>query len=222
MNPSHAHLLKFRISFATFSLLLAASACNFSPPAKQAKSEPSAAAPAKSDLDPGIDGNCLADRFQNPPEAFHYAYKRTDSTGVLGASVEADLTPQTIDGTSKGSGSSTDFHATRSDPQAWKNAWPNLPADMGTLVVGGTSAMVREGTDQMNGYDTIRYSIDTARDTSAESALHHATFGAGGWQKGAAWVTAKGCPVKLAVDTEYHRNDGTVQKIHVEEAMVKK
>jgi hypothetical protein len=222
MNGRHAHLLKFWISFATFSLLLTATACKFSTPASKAKQESSSAAPAKSDPDPGIDGNCLGDRFQDPPEAFHYSYNRSDSAGILSLGVEADLTPQTIDATVKGSSSSTDFHAKRSDPQAWKNAWPSLPVDMGTIGVDGTSAMVREGTDQVNGYDTIRYSIDTARDTPAESALHRATFGAGGWQKGAAWVTAKGCPVKLALNTEYHRNDGNVEKIHVEEAMVKK
>ena len=74
----------------------------------------------------------------------------------------------------------------------------------------------------MNGYDTIRYSIDTARGDAAEAGLYRATLGAGGFEKGMAWVTAQGCPVKLSLDSEMHLNNGTVDTVHYEIAMVKK
>jgi hypothetical protein len=79
-----------------------------------------------------------------------------------------------------------------------------------------------EGAEKMNGYDTIRYSIDTARGDAPEQALYRMTMGPGGFEKGMAWVTEKGCPVKLSLDAELHGANGSVDKIHYEEAMVRK
>jgi hypothetical protein len=73
--------------------------------------------------------------------------------------------------------------------------------------------MVREGTAKVNGYDAIRYSIDTARSSAAESALYRSTLGPGGFERGTVWVTSPGCPVKFSLDSEMHLNDGSVQKV---------
>ncbi|HET9803579.1 MAG TPA: hypothetical protein VFP96_10095, partial [Candidatus Acidoferrum sp.] len=76
--------------------------------------------------------------------------------------------------------------------------------------------------ETMNGYDTTRYSIDTSRGDAAEAGLYRATLGDGGFEKGIAWVTDKGCPVKLSLDSEMHLTNGSVDKVHYEIAMVKK
>jgi len=89
-------------------------------------------------------------------------------------------------------------------------------------LVHSGSAIVREGTEKMNGYDAIRYSIDTARGTGPEQGLYKSTLGDGGFEKGMVWVTSQGCPVKMSLDSEVHANNGSVEKIHYEEAMVKK
>jgi hypothetical protein len=47
-------------------------------------------------------------------------------------------------------------------------------------------------------------------------------IGTGGFEKGTAWVTAQGYPVKLSLDSEMHVNNGSVDKVHYEEAMIKK
>ncbi|MGZ4814714.1 MAG: hypothetical protein ACXVZV_04870 [Terriglobales bacterium] len=174
--------------------------------------------------DPGIDLNCVMDHIQNPPEAFHYSYKKDSSNPV---EEEADITPQTIDGTRKNSGGdSIALHGVHSDPQSWQGAWSGLMGISGMssaiALVHSGSAIAREGTEKMNGYDTTRYSIDTARGTGPEQGLYKSTLGNGGFEKGTAWVTEKGCPVKLVIDSELHGNDGSVEKIHYEEAMVKK
>lgn len=90
------------------------------------------------------------------------------------------------------------------------------------VLINGTSAKSREGDEKVNGYDAIRYSEDTARGTAMENVLYRSTLGPGGFEKGAVWVTSNGCPVKFIVDSEMHLNDGSVQKDHYEEAMIKK
>src|SRR3954453_24047361 len=50
---------------------------------------------ANSTSGPGIVLDCVYDHLQNPPESFHYLYKK-DATNPVHQ--EADVTPQTIDG----------------------------------------------------------------------------------------------------------------------------
>lgn len=175
--------------------------------------------------DPGIDLNCLIDHIQNPPESFHYSYRK-EASGHLDE--EAEITPQTIDGSFTNSGFHRAFHAVRSDPQNWQSAWSGLTGISGMsstiAVVNHDSATVREpGSTQVNGYTVIHYSIDTARFNATERQMLGPTMGQGGFEKGDAWVNAQGCPVKLSLDSELHRNDGSMlEKIHYEEAMVKK
>jgi hypothetical protein len=74
----------------------------------------------------------------------------------------------------------------------------------------------------LNGYDTIRYSIDTARGDAEELGLYKTTLGEGGFERGTVWVTQQGCPVKLMIDSETHSQGAGVAKSHYEEAMVRK
>jgi len=213
--------------------LIAVSACSTNSRSKasaermgkedSARSAGNSAAPAKAD--PGITLNCIYDRLQNPRESFHYIYKK-DTSENDHVDQEADITPQTIDGFRRQpDGSQEPVHGARSAPQDWQSALANLTGISGmsstVAIVNHSSAMKREpGVGQVNGYDTIHYSIDTARFDATERRM---LLKPGEFEKGDAWVTLEGCPVKLALDSELHRNDGSlIEKLHYEEAMVKK
>ena len=205
--------------------LLFVSACKSGPSSKshEEKSATRSAA-AKNDSDPRIDLNCLMDHIQNPPEAFHYTYKKSTADDDLVQ--DADITPDTINGSSKSKYGTREFKGVKSDAASWQSAWTSLTGISGMsstiALVRNSSGTVREGAEKMNGYDAIRYSIDTSRGDAAEAGLYRATLGEGGFEKGTAWVNAQGCPVKLSLDAEMHLNNGSVDKTHYEIEMVKK
>ena len=205
-----------------------------SPTEKTAEPAPSAnsadrSATAQSDAGPGIDLNCVYDRLKDPPETFHYVYKKTDSDGS-NVDQEADVTPQTVDGFRlQADGSQQAIHAVHSDQGSWQGALAGLTGISGmssaVSTINHNSAMHRESDGgQVNGYQTIHYSIDTARwDATTQQMLGGFALGVGGFEKGDAWVTASGCPVKLILDDEMHNKDGSfLAKVHYEESMVKK
>src|SRR6476646_12272770 len=207
--------------------LLAVSACKSGPASKntdgKSGTQPNSAVTAQDGGDAGINLNCVMDHIQNPPEAFHYSYNKESSNPVH---EEADITPQTIDGSFKNNSASSPLHGVRSDAASWQGAWSGLMGISGMssaiAIVRNSSATVREGPEKVNGYDAIKYSIDTARGTDVEKGLYRRVLGTGGFEKGTVWVTAKGCPVKLVLDSELHPNSGSVETIHYEEAMVRK
>jgi len=209
------------------AVLFAASSCNFAPPAKKTANEKPTAALAQNPADPGIDLNCVPDRLQNPPEAFHYSYHWK---GDRYLDQEIDVTLQTLDGTVKSNNGGSDLtnpiHAVRSDSDGWRMAVNSLNFGIaglagGFALVRNGPATVREGTESVNGYHTTKYSIDTARADATAQALYRATLGPGGFEKGTVWVTSQGCPVKISLDDEIHSGE-TVSKDHYEEAMIKK
>jgi len=120
----------------------------------------------------------------------------------------------------------TAIHGVRSDADSWQSAWMNLGAISGLAssfsLVRNSDSNLREGTEHINGFDAIRYSVDTTRATGVETGLYRATLGPGGFEKGTVWVTSQGCPVKFVLDVEMHNNNGGVQQDHYEEAMFRK
>jgi hypothetical protein len=186
-------------------------------------------APAQSSSGPGINLNCVFDYLQNPPESFHYVYKKADSDGSE-VHQEADISPQIIDGfRAQPDDSQQPLHGVRSDAQSWQTALAGITGISGMSSTVATfnhnSAMKREADGgQVNGYETIHYSIDTARwDSTERQLLGNFALGPGGFDKGDVWVTPKGCPVKFVLDEEMHKKDGSVlDKIHYEESMAKK
>jgi hypothetical protein len=207
--------------------LLFAVACNSGGKSKQKVAEQQFGKAGKnvaaaSNPDIGIDLNCVLDRLQDPQDSFHYVYKKDADDHVH---QEADVTPQTIDGLrTQFDGSQQPLHAVRSDQQSWQNALADLRGIAGmastVALINHGSAMRREADGgQVNGYDTTHYSIDTARFSATERQM---LLKPGEYEKGDAWVTSAGCPVKLTLDSELHRNDGSlIEKLHYEEAMVK-
>lgn len=170
---------------------------------------------------PDVDLNCVIDHLQNPPESFHYMFKDESDNPW---SEEADVTPQMIDGSFKSNymPTSNRFHGAPSEiPHQYQWAIGRMASLFAS--VRGTSAVVKEGTEDVNGYRAVKLSIDTARATAVERALYDGVLGPGGFEKGTVWVASQGCPVKVVLDEELHAKDGSVTgKAHYEEAMVKK
>ncbi|MBZ5678741.1 MAG: hypothetical protein LAO24_01400 [Acidobacteriia bacterium] len=176
---------------------------------------------AKDSADPDIDLNCVVDHIQNPPESFHYAFKAESDNPW---EEEADVTPQRIDGSFSNISLPTpqQFHGTPREVSSNLMAIGRMASLFAT--VRNTSAVVKEGAEKgVNSYNTVKYSIDTARGTATEQALYRSILGPGGSEKGSVWVTSQGCPVRIVLDEELHSKDGSlVGKAHYEEAMIKK
>jgi hypothetical protein len=206
-------------SFALF----AAAACK-SDPASSASTAKSAPAPtpaiAQNSTAPDIDLNCVTNHIQNPRESFRYTFTDESSNPWK---EEANVTPQRIDGSFSNSSlpKLQEFHGTPQEVSSNFRAVGRMASLF--AIVHNTSAVLREGTETLNGYDTVKYSIDTARGNTTEQALYTKVLGPGGSAKGTIWVADQGCPVKLDLNEELHSKDGSLTgKTHYEEAMVKK
>jgi hypothetical protein len=223
MNLNNKRLSRWRVYVVTTSVLFAACACTSVPNRAEEKSAEKNSPAAQAKADPGIDLNCIVDHIQNPVDSFHYSYKKDGPNSV---NEEADITPQSIDGSFKNDSISQPVHGVRSDKDSWRTASTGLMGISGmsstVALVNHNSAMVPEGAEKMNGYDATRYSIDTTRGNAAEAALYTNTLGEGGFEKGTAWVTSQGCPVKLSLDSELHLRNGSIEKVHYEIEMAKK
>lgn len=179
---------------------------------------------------PEINVGCLYSRMANPQESFGYFFAK-DTSNDIHMSEEADVTPQVIDGSFRAEGNEHPFpfHGVRSNSQSWTTAVSHVTpsSEMSNVidVLLNSSAIKREGNKEpVNGYDTIHYSIDTTRwsETERQRLQSSLGLGASGTEKGDAWVTAEGCPVKLVLDTESIENDSRViESVHYEESMVK-
>jgi hypothetical protein len=188
---------------------------NEASPAAEKKSAVSAANSAASN-DPRINLECTAERIQNAPAPFHWSYKKSDSAAGK-SDREADITPDSIQGTLVDSSGTRPIHAVRSDAGSWNVAVlmlaGALPASTIALV-NNSSATTRTGTEQVNGENAIKYVIDTTRSTPEDAALITNVMGPNGFIKGTAWVTGDGCVVKMLLDTEMHLRDGSVETEH--------
>ena len=231
MTPTRSFSSRPLIYVTTALLLIAAAACGPSQKqtdAKGSKAIPSAtatknASQAASATDPGLDLNCVVDHIQNPPEAFHYSYEKTGDNLV---DEEADITPQTIDGSLTNNSGTRPVHGVRTDAGGWQMAWSGLMGISGMsstiALVRNSSAMQRVGPDNINGYDVTKYAVDTTQASGVDAGLYKAALGDGGFEKGTIWVGAQGCPVKISLDSEMHLKNGDVDKVHYEESMTKK
>ena len=216
---------RVRVAAVVGLVLLAMAGCHSSPSPKKVQEERKAAAAPAQNPAPLLNLNCVFDWIGKPTESFHYSYARHSETDS--ATQEADVTPQTLDGTFNitRDGQANPpilVHAVSSDSSGWQSAVAQLQMGFGmpaSLMMANqmSSALVREGAEKVNGYDTVRYSVDTARLGATERGLLGTTS-----EKGEVWVTGPGCPVKIVMDTEAQGNNGMASKTHYEEALVKK
>lgn len=217
--------VKSRLYGVMAFVMLAAAACN-SGPGSRAQNKSGAESTTSGDPGTHIDVMCIGDRINNPPEPFHYSFKYADATSS--GDTEADITPSTMDITMKGKSGSRSFHGVRSDETSWNNAVLDLSALKITAMsarlssLEGGSAVVSQGPEAMNGYQTTKYSIDTANAKSADQKQFETLFGAGSFEKGTIWMASDGCAAKLLLDEGLAQTNSGVQKSHYEISRSKK
>ena len=168
---------------------------------------------------PSIDLNCITARFQKPPESFHYSFKNESSNPWQ---ENADVTPQEIDGSfSNGSMRVPQkFHGAPQEVSSNLMAIGQMSSIFATLR--NNSAVSAAGKEELNGYNTFKFSIDTSNATAIERELYKSFLGPGGFEKGTVWITSDGCPVKIDLEEELHSKDGdSASKVHYEEMMMK-
>jgi hypothetical protein len=96
----HSRQFSTQCLCATFgAALILVSGCKVGPSSKNREAKSGAAKTASTNNDFHLDLNCVIDHIQNPSEPFHYSYKHDNADDNL--LQEADLTPDTIDGSSK-------------------------------------------------------------------------------------------------------------------------
>jgi hypothetical protein len=173
-----------------------------------------------------IDTNCIGDHIETPPGAFHYSYLFDDTQDFV--SKEADITPDAMQITIKDKFGAHSYHGVRSDSASWNSAVLSL---LGSGLTGMTarvqfvkdnSATRRTGTEETNGYQTTKYSIDTTNANPSDRQTFATLFGAGSYDHGTIWVAEDGCPVKLILDEARQRTNGVVEKAHYEIAVIRK
>ena len=221
MNPTHKGLAQCLLLSAIFFVLIAFSACTSKSDSKTREQRGATSESAGSH----VDLMCIAERINNPPEPFHYSYKYNDASTSV--SKEADITPQTMEITIKDQSGSHSFHGVHSDKVSWNSAVLDLSglglsAMMSRFdALNGTSAIVRQASESMNGYDSTRYAIDTNSASAADQRTFAALFGTGAFEKGTVWVPADGCAVKLVLD-ERMSFGGKLKDAHYELARIHK
>jgi hypothetical protein len=173
-----------------------------------------------------ININCIGDRLENPPEAFHYSFKFTDGKDAVDK--EADITPQAMDITIQDKSGSHNYHGVHSDEGSWSSALVDLSGSGFTVMtarldfIKDNSAVKSGGAEVINGYQTTKYSIDTTAANSSDKQTFETMFSPGSYEKGNLWATADGCPVKLILDEGRKIPNGNLDNFHYDIAMIKK
>src|SRR5262245_27189131 len=155
---------------------------------------------------PDIDLNCVARHIQSPPESFHYSFSDQSENSWQ---EDAEVTPQNIDGSFMNSflPAKQEFHGPPQQVSSNLMTIGRMASIFSTVHM--TSAVVKQGTEKKNGYDTVKFSIDTAQGSSVEQGLFKTVLGPGGFERGSVWITAEGCPVQIILDEELHAKDGS-------------
>lgn len=162
---------------------------------------------------------CLAEHVENAPAPFHLSYKK--STQASNSDWETDITANSISGMVVDDAGTRAIQGIRTNGAAWGKAVADVIAPISGsqrtfALVRNSSATRRDGKEKVNGEDTVKYTIDSARDTAVDASQVDGLLGAGGFIKGAVWVTNDGCPVRLVMDAQMHMPDGNLEKEHYE------
>ncbi len=119
----------------------------------------------------------------------------------------------------------TKNHATRSDQVSWRGV-------IVAIAQGGTPwnlfvskpPVSRVGTENVNGYDTIKYTVDTTHASASDKAALTMFGGLKDYNiTGTAWVLKDAnCVLQYNIDYEETTKDGKVNKEHYEGTVTKK
>jgi hypothetical protein len=217
-------------STLAFVALLGMFGCGSS--AKQ-KSEATAATRKAPDVVPDLvsAANCTVfTTMKDPKEHFHLSLSRKDDDRPAPYISEADFTPDNVTGTSNWrSGQDTQqISNVHSDANAWDAAVMLLAAPITQSVVGdlrmAQSTAISAGPDPVGGYDTIKYTFDTARLAQPEKLRFENMMRAKDLSvTGTIWIT-KDAPCMVKYLTDYHftaAKDDSMGSVHNEGSLTR-
>lgn len=230
MRRSHELLMRW----AAIGVIGAALAMNFgckrggTAEANATRTDSSTSRPESEKFSPTSASLCLQRMIKNPSAPLHLSFAESSSDSKS-TSIEADVTPATIAYTRRET-SAGQTSASTKKLQTAQLSEMELDFDiMGPVpwhgeLVAAQDAARSEGAENMNGYDTTKYAIDTANEPAAQKATFDSLMAARDYKiAGTAWIASdSGCLVKYAIDFEKDEKDGNAKKTHFEGNVTRK
>jgi len=221
--------LQHAIWMAVGAALAMASGCNFGTQSKAEEGSGTAVPVTQTNrFNPTGASVCLQQMIKNPPGPFHVSFAEK-SSGQDASTVEADVTPATIDytkhDTSAGQTSTDTKHLARAQVTEMEVDFDLMkPVPWHGELVAAQDAAKSAGAESVNGYNTLKYSIDTANEPPSQKAVFDSLMAVNDYKiAGTAWVTSdSGCLVKWAIDLEQDAKNGSVKKTHFEGNVTKR
>ncbi len=254
MNLNGKYFLSAWILPSVALLFLTAPGCTSKAAKANQQDETRKSAAANDPSERHFDGGtyCVQTMTQGPPPSapVHFSNKVNESDGSV-KDFEADLSGDTLEQTIHDRHPVTDEdrkfiqdskssvwaihdgfaemaitnHYTRSDESAWTVGANGAAqgASPWALFIN-KPAEARAGAENVNGYDTIKYSVDTTHQSQTDKS---AGLFAGNLKdyniSGTAWVLKDAnCVLQYNLDYEEDGIDGTVRKTHYEGTVIKK
>ena len=245
-------LAKLSMSIAIGALVFVSSGCTSKPSRTNRESTTQASRPTNP-LEHHLDGGsyCVQTFTQAaaPPSPLHFSNKVNSSDGST-KDYEADLSGDTLNLTMDERHPASDLdrelastpgssgltikdgfadttrtnHYTRADASGWR-------IGANGIVLGTTPwnlfvqkpTVTQAGTENIAGYDTIKYSVDTTHQTGLDKAALIMAASLKDYNiTGTAWATKDtNCILQYAIDYEKTEKDGSVSKTHYEGAVTK-
>jgi hypothetical protein len=229
MRRREFRFLQHMIWIAMGVTLAMASGCNFGTQSKAEEgSTPAVPMTQPNKFNPTGASVCLQQMIKNPPGPFHVSFA-DKSSAQDASSVEADVTPATIDytkhDTSAGQTSTDTKHLARAQVTEMEVDFDLMkPVPWHGELVAAQDAAKPAGAERVNGYNTLKYSIDTANEPAAQKATFETLMAVKDYSVvGSAWVTSdSGCLVKYVIDLEQDGKDGSVKRTHFEGNVTKR
>lgn len=170
---------------------------------------------------------CLQQMIQSTGGPFHLSF--AESSENKSTIVEGDVTPAKISYTKR---ETTAGETSTSSNEVARAQLSEMELDFdvmgpvpwhGELVAAQDSARAT-GTEDVNGYHALKYTIDTANEAAAQKATFDSLMAVKDYKiAGNAWVTTDtGCLVKYSIDFEKDGKDGSVEKNHFDGNVEKK
>lgn len=213
-------VFRLRLTVLAVAFAAASTGCNSVPSAKllEPPSQPQSARQAGQNFDPGSADFCQETMAKDPAQLFHFSSARTQPGANDSLSIEADVSPQKIDLTSRTGAGATTNHYSRTDKRGWDTALTTMA--MSSPWMDRNMArfnMTKIGPENVAGFDAIKYAVDTRHDPGNKETYLRATGLKDYDVVGSLWLTKDtGCILKYAIDDVTYNKNGTVTKTHYE------
>ena len=210
--------------------LLGISGCKLSSKQKSSEARSEAKHESPADAIPALSSaaSCIIDTLRDPKEPLHFSMLRKDDDLPGPFISEADLTPDTLEGSAKSSsGDVHKFSNVHTDARGWGMSVILLTAPL-TSATGdmrmAQASVTSAGAESAGGFDTIKYVFDTARLPDSEQLAYKSMLNSKDLRvSGTAWITKDTrCMMKFVADFNYTAQNGAVSNNHYEGSLAKK